>query len=119
MSTKRVSDEAIMTKLREVVAERPDFVYEPPDGSTCVYVKDGAPSCLVAQVLVPLGALLGPLAEADTGTVPANGVRDVARTAGLDISAEAGEALDNAQLAQDTGHYWRYALARAEEVFHG
>lgn len=119
MSTNRVSDDEIMTTLRDVVAKRPDHVYEPLNGETCVYVADGAPSCLVGHVLVPLGASLLHLAEADTGMVPANGVRDVARLAGLDISETAGEALDAAQMAQDTGHLWSEALSRAEEVFNG
>lgn len=39
--------------LHEVVAERPEYVYERPEGADeCTYTdKDGKPSCLVGQVI--------------------------------------------------------------------
>lgn len=58
--------EKIIAKIREHVAARPDFVYLNHD--SCVYVEDGAPSCLVGRALWDLN-LIGPELERDDAKV--------------------------------------------------
>lgn len=56
--------EQLLGALQGRVAEEgEDYVYAPPSG--CVYVHDGAPSCLIGCALYDLGISLDELAEHD------------------------------------------------------
>jgi hypothetical protein len=103
--------------LREVVAERPGHVYQPPgeddgESSGCVYVWRGKPSCLIAHVLARAGWTVEQIADLDSvGAVVS--LADKGFTIG---DADAVAILDAAQTVQDIGeHTWAEALAAAEE----
>ena len=99
--------------LREVVAERPDYVYEEPDGDGqgCVYVWQGTLSCIVAHVLARAGWTVQQIAELDMG----GSVKNLAINGFTIGSASSVVILDAAQSVQDTGDTWAEALAAAEE----
>lgn len=108
----RFTDEQVMSTLRAVVAERPDFIYEAPGDDTdeCVYVHDGAPSCLVGHVMVRLGFDPEEF-EPIEGQSPFQCQKD------LDISRRAADALTAAQDKQDMDYTWSDALAAAEREY--
>lgn len=114
MTETRTLDGAMALRLlREVVAERPDFVYRPPDPNSvgCMYVYAGQPSCLVAQVLARAGAPLSDIARLDN--------RGPARDAlphlpGWTFTTKAVWILDAAQDKQDQEVPWSQALEAAE-----
>jgi hypothetical protein len=115
-----LSDDQIMTTLREVVAERPDYVYAAPEHQVdpgnisrfYVHVdEDGGnerPGCLVSVVLNRLGVPLEDLARRE-----GNGAYTVARSL-AGVSTRIASALSEAQDAQDSGATWACALERAE-----
>lgn len=111
-----ITDEKIMATLREVVAERPEFIYQKPLASegnvaVCRYVHGDVPGCLVGQVLHRLGVSLGTLSVHEGQ--PAHSLADT-----LDIGSQAVRwALNAAQTAQDGGSTWGEALACAEREF--
>lgn len=112
MNDIRFTDDQVRDMLRTVVAENPDFVYEPPGGmdEDCKYVHDGAPSCLVGHVMSRLGF---PLVEFARFEGQSPGQIDVA----LSISSRAADVLDIAQARQDVGESWGDALTAAEGVW--
>lgn len=113
----QTTDEAVMETLRAVVAERPDYVYdsEAVDENgvpMCVYVADGAPSCLVGHVLHRLGVPLDALSVFDE-----SGGKDaqlVVRRVLDGTSGATAHRLWAAQSAQDNGETWGEALEAAE-----
>jgi hypothetical protein len=107
------SDEKIMLTLHNVVAERPNYVYESDAEGNCQYVRDGAPSCVVGHVLHRLGVPVTELSRYDT---PYGGV-DAMRVVGELVpsaSWEVREALFKAQSVQDRQETWDAALVAAE-----
>jgi hypothetical protein len=100
--------------LREVVAERPDFVYKPPDEEAggCVYVWEGKLSCLIAHVLFRAGWTVEQIAALDQV-----GSAESLAENGFVIGDDAAvQILDVAQAVQDRGVCtWAQALAAAEE----
>lgn len=100
--------------LREVVAERPDYVYKSPEGATatCVYTYQGKPSCLVAHVLVRAGFDIKRIEELDGGGT----IGTAAEEADLPLPPDVVDILYAAQLPQDSRQPWREALAAAEEA---
>lgn len=131
----QITDEDVVRTLREVVAERPDYVYERPahmepiigdDGDVaadCLYVHtspddaddaddadDLTPGCLVGAVFHRLGVPLEDLA-----TWEGRGGFDVAGEYG--VSYDLANALSDAQASQDGGKPWGVALAIATEKF--
>ncbi|WBP87026.1 hypothetical protein [Kitasatospora cathayae] len=115
-----LSDNQIMTTLREVVAERPYFIYSPPehhddDTARCYYVHvdengdNETPGCLVGAVLNRLGVPLDVLAKYE-----GSGAGSVSRAV-ANVSDTAALALAVAQDAQDNGAAWSRALEAAEQ----
>lgn len=115
-----VSTEQVMATLREVVGERPDFVYVAPsigdERNLCYYVHpgtDGAPDtcgCLIGNVLNRLGVPMDELKQHEG--------KDAYRVvlSLLDTSSKAKRALTEAQNVQDRGQQpWADALRAAEE----
>lgn len=99
--------------LREVVAERPDYVYKPPqDMGVCVYVADGKPSCIVGHVLSRAGCTSDQLHSLDMiGAIDATWL-DVDW---LELTDEAIRILGTAQGVQDgQSEPWSRALFAAE-----
>lgn len=48
--------DAFVRAVRQVFHETPEeFQYEPPIGDSCVYIHEGAPSCLFGKALHKLG----------------------------------------------------------------
>ncbi|MGW9170130.1 hypothetical protein [Streptomyces decoyicus] len=110
-----------MNTLRAVVAEKPGFVYEPPDGPDggCMYVHEDehgrqVPGCLVGHVYNRLGASLDAL-SLNEGHGPSFVASDPAVR--LDLSFRALHALAEAQKSQDMGDTWSEALGAAEREF--
>lgn len=102
--------EKLIGTVREVVAERPDFVYEP--GAGCVYVHNGQPSCLLGHALWRLGLITADLSPMT------NGLGITAGIPGLE-SLDQSELnwLDLAQGEQDLGSDWAHALVVAERGY--
>jgi hypothetical protein len=112
-----VSGERVIEVLREVVAERPDYVYAaPPEMITtamlanpCFYVHgegaDAVPGCVVGAVLNRLGVPLSELAGYE-GT-PAQHVAERL----LETDHDVVSMLREVQTEQDQGTSWGDALA--------
>lgn len=122
-----LTDEQIITTLRAVVAERPDYVYERPAhmkpiygdnghiAADCLYVHtapddatDLTPGCLIGKVFHRLGVSLEDLVRWE-----GKGGFEVADEYGA--STEVGNVLSTAQNSQDSGQSWGVALADATE----
>lgn len=110
--TKTVTDEEGLALLEQIVNERPDYVYEKPGGddASCVYVHNGAPSCLVGHWLHKLGVSLDDIPEGEAAS-------DTARVLGLAVSTPLADALDGAQDTQDSGLNWAQALAAGKDCY--
>lgn len=115
-----ITDTQIISTLREVVAERPDYVYKAPahmEGAisgACFYVHTdggaGKPGCIVGYVLNRLGVPL-----ADLTVWEGTSALEVAAEFG--VSDEAARTLNHAQIVQDGGESWSAALESAERYF--
>lgn len=114
----------IITKMRELAAERPDFVYEMPEvpagedvqssapADTCLYYDPyaDAPSCIVGQALFALGYETSADDEGDAGSeVVARVMHDQEG-----LSSEEGDWIDSVQGSQDNGERWIDAIAQAD-----
>lgn len=121
-----MSEHELIELIRAKAAASPDFVYEPiPQGpivgnTTCVYVHDGKPSCIVGHGAWDSG-LLGSSFESSRHN--SDGVVELLES--LSIVAEFSHAdlawLEAVQEAQDTGQTWAESIrsadfARAEYV---
>ena len=106
--------ERALTLLREVVAERPDYVYESPVWDSCVYIDptDRKPSCLAGHVFIRAGWDLGELERANKTDVRTFVDEHTARP----VDPDAAAILQEAQDWQDMGRTWAVALAHAERV---
>jgi hypothetical protein len=118
MAPINVTAEKVLETLREVVAERPDYVYEAPEGYTAAtwvagfYVHGDVPGCVVGHVLNRLGVPLEHLALVEG--------RDAYKVADwfLNITDPDGamdveHVLSVAQSRQDRGDSWGTALEAA------
>jgi hypothetical protein len=120
-----ITDETVLSTLREVVAERPEYAYDAPEhmkdnpeSPDCFYVhkdEDGdcvAPGCVIGMVLHRLGVPLEVLAENEGKTVIQ--VRHLMP----DVSMEVRHTLNLMQSRQDVGKPWgmAYAMATGETI---
>ncbi|AAN01683.1 hypothetical protein P755_gp071 [Mycobacterium phage Quink] len=123
----------IITKIREIAAEKPDFVYQPPVNDYadhCVYVHGGQPSCIVGQALWKLG-IIGPSLEVDRtridDTEPGSGrglesspnragSRGLLRYLGLEVSPEEDDWIRAVQQNQDCEHSWADSVKWADST---
>jgi hypothetical protein len=122
----------IIKQVRIVAAERPEHVYEKPDGEngSCHYFYDGAPSCIIGHAFHSLGVNVNQLARVNPGPFK-NDVMpvDVAVVSlGLvkgDVNPEVMDAypaeqetevewLKEVQHNQDEGESWGDAVAHAD-----
>jgi hypothetical protein len=126
----RFTDEQIISTLREVVEENPDYTYRAPAdlkdewenkpavlagkavAPDCFYVHGDEPGCIVGHVMNRLGIPLDELREWE-----GKGIGSTVPNVGDLVSPNAEWALTEAQQVQDAGDPWREALAAAEEVW--
>jgi hypothetical protein len=98
------TERKLVDALREVAAGRPDYAYEPPgDGVECLYVHNGAPSCLVGHALHRLGVPLGALYVIKPSD-------ELIPQLFIEVGADVNVAVWNVQTAQDNGAPWGEAI---------
>lgn len=106
--------------IRQVVAERPDFVYSSPNvmDGTCVYrdPKTGEPSCLIGVALDRMGELpsLDDLGRGSFLGLNTKGPHSLVESFHLPLTVEETEAALRAQNVQDRGLPWATALEAYE-----
>lgn len=100
---------------------------------TCVYQRDGKPSCIVGHALVLADVSLsglqymdaqrneGSMCEKKCGSCDfcvsgSSAIRDVVLPKGLQITSDARAVLGSAQSLQDAGRTWGEALQAAQKV---
>lgn len=95
-----------------------DYVYPQPEG-ICEYVREGEPSCIVGRFLHAVGVPLERLAKADSethgGGIAAYDLLRKLEVEGV-VTFSGGDilhALAQAQLSQDDGRTWGFAVSRA------
>lgn len=108
----------LIAGVKAAAEERPDYVYErpktpegKPKAASCMYVRDGQPSCIVGHAAFNLGLIDSgfELRPENTG-----GVSELLDTLGLEVDREELYWLDEAQEQQDTGSRWDAAVANAD-----
>lgn len=104
-----VTADQIIAEVRRLAAERPDYVYEKPPGSTfCLYRhEDGSPGCIFGQALDNLGVGLD---EHTYGTI---GI--VLFDLGVAKTDQQANWMTSVQHYQDNGRPWAEAVAKADE----
>ncbi len=118
MST-RITKRAALKALDQAVAKRgADYVYPMPNDK-CVYVYNGAPSCIVGEVLaqeVPIDELQQ-LEVRESNTAPltlTSTRRTIACMFEVTFTDGALKVLREAQVEQDCGTTWADAVERAK-----
>ncbi|MFE5092065.1 hypothetical protein ACFRCI_17125 [Streptomyces sp. NPDC056638] len=120
-----ITDEMVMKTLKEVVAEKPEYVYSVPEyqknlgGVDCFYVhldEDGtpvSPGCVVGAVLHRLGVPLEVLRQEE-----GQPARTAVRRIGLSLSFGTRATLNGIQGKQDDGTPWgqAYAMITGETI---
>jgi hypothetical protein len=102
--------------LDSLVAEfGEDYVYKRPAGGDCVYVHDGAPSCIVGHLLARVGVPLERLSEADRaaygGGLSAGVLLNVLSDEGvLRYDHDVSTLLADVQYYQDGGRTWKESV---------
>lgn len=116
----KITDEQLISTLRALAAERPDYVYKAPahmTGFKCFYVHTDSsgeptgPGCIVGAALHRLGVPLEVLAEHEGG--PA---RDVIASLTYGASWGLMHRVGCVQGLQDTGHCWADAVAHLQAI---
>jgi hypothetical protein len=117
-----LTDEQVLSTLRQIAEESPEKVYEAPEGmrdewGSCYYVhhnEDGteSPGCIVGQVLHRLGVPLAKLKEAET-----LGATAAVRLTTQGVSDNVSDFLRFVQQKQDRGVTWSKAVADALEDY--
>lgn len=114
---------AIDLMKRAVDEKGEDYIYPGSDKGNCWYQKDGAPSCLVGHALAFAGVPIETLERMDHGFSDRADPDDASIASLLASKAEklpfavthaAKQALISAQMRQDRGDRWGYALEMAE-----
>lgn len=107
------TEEQVTAVIREIVAERPDYVYDSPSGDAqCVYGDaDGNPSCLVGHVIAKLDP------EGFKELIGFANELAFVSTDWFDRPPEdVASALLQAQITQDSGRPWAEALFQYEST---
>lgn len=106
--------------LPAIIAKKgEDFQYVVPRGGTCLYVEEGAPSCLIGHYLIDLGfpmdafkALEGNGAES---LFHEENLKEIMASHGFTAEPEAVYAMGKVQDLQDNEYYWGDAYSRVFE----
>lgn len=108
-----ITDEAFKATVREIAAERPEYVYQREGGvGTCLYAHADGPGCLISHALHRLGVSLETLSWCEE--MPAG--EAIQRIAGDDVSPETRAWAHQVQALQDTEHPWGVAVRLADEA---
>jgi hypothetical protein len=116
----KVTGDAVISTLREVADEHPDYVYEAPTsqlapGLSCFYVhgkgESAVPGCIVGHVLNRLGVPLNSLAQHEGND--ACDLADKFLEIQGDLAVDAHSAIMGAQQNQDSGRPWGESVAMA------
>jgi hypothetical protein len=113
MRVEGVTAEQFRTTTREVVAERPTYVYaipptDDPEEDFCKYVHGDVPGCVIGHVAHRLGVPLAELAKREGASAP----EILAEFFGLEGSV--ASFASEVQWRQDSGMTWADSLAHAE-----
>jgi len=114
---KHITKEDALRALEEAVAEKgEDYIYQytdsdDPRNSICLYVYDGAPSCIAGDALHRLGIPLSAFEDHEGDTID-----KVALRVDWPLHVDAVDVLYEAQCVQDGGRSWGEALAAAREA---
>lgn len=110
-------------EVRRLAAERPDFVYARPSGTTwgsCVYAHDGCGSCIMGQALINVGIPVEWFTE--SGTRNTWGIGELISLLHFeeriadDFDRRATDWFSDVQTQQDLSNKWSDAIARADEI---
>lgn len=63
--TKKITASELWEAVQQIASQQPEYTYQPPNGTDCVYQYEGQPSCLVGHGLVQCGLDVEILAEFD------------------------------------------------------
>ncbi|ORL77804.1 hypothetical protein A5N75_08210 [Prescottella equi] len=112
-----VDERALVAAVRELAAEKPDFVYEAPGRGECKYVHrtpEGhlVGGCIVGQAALKVGMPIEVLAELDDSEEPQ--VEFSFRQ--FELGALALRWLHQVQFKQDLGERWGSAVLAADRV---
>lgn len=104
--------------LKALVEEHgEDFVYQSIESAetSCTYVRDGEPSCMIGKFLAAVGVPLERLEQADWfgGDPAAALICKLVDEGVLDVENGVRGILAAAQVAQDSGDTWGLAYGRA------
>lgn len=114
-----ITEKIALRLLEQVISGKEDFVYKADqraEGNTpvCLYVEDGAPSCLVGQVLARAGVSVDVLSSIDSANSGQSESIDEAYLGDdVKIDDDARFVLSKAQVWQDSGFTWGRALEHA------
>ena len=102
----------LIEHIRTIAAERPDYVYQTPDGrSACVYGWNGRPSCLVGHALEKANHAV----FEDVVQQMNNEAVELLENGGLITgTSEEIDWLSNAQSYQDIEYSWEDAVRQAD-----
>jgi hypothetical protein len=116
-----ITDETVLATLREIVSEKPEYVYSCPphmgeteDSGSCYYVhtdEDGSyvsAGCAIGVVLNRLGVPLEELAANEGSTA-----RAILTCLAPQLSSRTKWRMNDMQMYQDHGDSWGLAYAKA------
>lgn len=94
-----------------------NFIYDPPKGtnSTCQYVWEGKPDCLIGCFLVDLGVPLEAFESDQVKEISDLVLDGTLERYGCNVEPEAMHAMAKIQWLQDLGYPWGYAYNNAFE----
>jgi hypothetical protein len=124
-----LSNRAVIEGLKALVDEKgEEFVYvkgDGLDGSTCRYVRNGKPDCMIGQFLAKAGVPLERLARADEpvgfgggGSPACDLLKELKAEGVVSITDKGIAALQAAQSRQDRDYPWGAALRSAHFEIH-
>jgi len=95
------------------------FTYEAPKNDTCLYVHEGAPSCLIGHYLIDLGFPIDAFDELEGVGIESlfheNAYKVLMEEQGFTADPEAVYAMSKVQDLQDNGYSWETAYGRVFE----
>lgn len=108
-----ITDSTLVQALRDLAAERPDYVYSNPDiensPSACLYVHGDEPGCIVGAALHRLGVPLDVLSayEGEGASTLLHYLNDDGVTS---VSDDVRQRVSNVQRDQDGREPWAKAV---------
>lgn len=100
----KIKASQLWEEVKKIAAEKPNYIYESPHGTDCVYLNNHEPSCIVGHGFVRCGLSTYVIAEFEK-----LGVRLVFERFPEYVEADDPQAvknLESAQDSQDVGENW-------------